>query len=45
MASVSGTDFSPICPKPYVSDVVSIWQLYLSVHPHWMYALVYQWLC
>lgn len=30
MVHVSGTDFSPICPKLYVSDVISIWHLYLS---------------
>lgn len=45
MVNMSGTDFFPICPKLYVSDVVSIWHLYLSVHPLWMYALVPQWLC
>lgn len=30
MVHVSSTDFSPICPKLYVSDVISIWHLYLS---------------
>lgn len=30
MVHVSSTDFSPICPKMYVSDVISIWHLYLS---------------
>lgn len=34
MVSMRITDFYPICPKLCVSDVVSIWHLYLSVHPH-----------